>query len=60
VLVPETAGVSLEEVDRLFESNAGREDAELRQEVSCPFLILVHSNVIARLQYDAYEFCDKR
>lgn len=31
--VPETAGVSLEEIDVLFKSEAGREDAELRQEV---------------------------
>ena len=32
-LVPETAGVSLEEIDALFRSEAGREDAVLRQEV---------------------------
>lgn len=32
--VPETAGVSLEDIDRLFASEAGREDAELRREVS--------------------------
>ena len=32
-LVPETAGVSLEEIDALFRSEAGREDALLRQEV---------------------------
>lgn len=32
--VPETAGVSLEEIDVLFASEAGREDARLRQEVS--------------------------
>ncbi|KAL5531871.1 hypothetical protein ACEPAF_5434 [Sanghuangporus sanghuang] len=31
--VPETAGVSLEEVDKLFKSDAGREDAELRREI---------------------------
>ncbi|KAI5117978.1 hypothetical protein M0805_004911 [Coniferiporia weirii] len=33
ICVPETAGVSLEEIDRLFSSDAGREDAELRQEI---------------------------
>lgn len=33
--VPETAGVSLEDIDRLFTSEAGREDAELRREVRC-------------------------
>ncbi|EJD08214.1 general substrate transporter [Fomitiporia mediterranea MF3/22] len=32
--VPETAGVSLEEIDQLFKSEAGREDAELRQEIA--------------------------
>ena len=36
--VPETAGVSLEEVDELFKSEAGREDAELRREVSFIFV----------------------
>ncbi|KAH8110541.1 general substrate transporter [Phellopilus nigrolimitatus] len=34
VCVPETAGVSLEEIDSLFKSDAGREDAELRREIT--------------------------
>ncbi|THG95542.1 hypothetical protein EW145_g7939 [Phellinidium pouzarii] len=33
ICVPETAGVSLEEIDALFSSDAGREDAELRREI---------------------------
>ncbi|TFK50832.1 MFS monosaccharide transporter [Heliocybe sulcata] len=31
--IPETAGVSLEEIDRFFRSSVGKEDAELRSEV---------------------------
>lgn len=31
--VPETANVALEEVDALFQSNAGREDRVLKEEV---------------------------
>lgn len=30
-LVPETAGASLEEIDRVFNSSAGKDDAENRQ-----------------------------
>lgn len=32
-IVPETANVSLEEIDAVFASSAGREDAQLRHEV---------------------------
>ena len=35
--MPETAGVSLEEVDALFRSEAAREDADMRQEVRPAF-----------------------
>jgi hypothetical protein len=32
-LVPETAGVSLEEMDEVFGGDVGREEAELRSQV---------------------------
>lgn len=32
--VPETANVSLEEIDEVFESSAGREDVALKHQVS--------------------------
>jgi hypothetical protein len=36
--IPETAGVSLEEMDRVFESDVGREDEALKGQVSVIFL----------------------
>ena len=35
-VVPETANVSLEEIDAVFGSSAGQEDAELKREVCFP------------------------
>lgn len=35
--VPETAGVSLEEIDAVFGSSAGREDMQLKYQVSLRF-----------------------
>ena len=33
-MVPETANVSLEEIDAVFNSDAGREDLDLKRQVS--------------------------
>lgn len=33
--MPETAGVSLEEIDRIFNSSAGKDDEERRALVAC-------------------------
>lgn len=35
--VPETANASLEEIDRMFRSSAGREDVLLKQQVCCGY-----------------------
>lgn len=38
--VPETAGVALEDMDRVFGSEVGREDAARRRQVRCMFVSL--------------------
>ena len=52
-IIPETANVSLEEVDSLFESSAAKEDATIKNQVknkissdSFLFLIFYRSNKI--------------
>ena len=39
-LVPETANVSLEEIDAVFRSSAGREDVLLKQQVGLEITIV--------------------
>lgn len=48
--VPETANISLEEIDKVFRSSAGREDEMMRRQVSllrCSF-----GRVLTRLAID--------
>jgi hypothetical protein len=48
-LVPETAGVSLEEIDAVFGTSVGREDVELRRQVCT--LYLVREGLNANFKY---------
>ena len=41
-LVPETANVSLEEIDVVFSSAAGREDAVLKRQVGFTLIVAYH------------------
>lgn len=38
--VPETANISLEEIDKLFKSSAGQEEAEMKEQVSIVALVI--------------------
>jgi hypothetical protein len=49
-IVPETANVSLEEIDSLFDSSAGKDETAVKDQVKSPFFFfLVHSYFLLRL-----------
>lgn len=41
--VPETANVSLEEIDSLFRSSAGREETDLKRQARLIFVFIIYS-----------------
>ena len=44
--VPETTGLTLEQIDTLFDDNAGQEEAEIRKELAHQIMLLATKHFI--------------